>query len=370
MNTAIQIAQQFSTEGRLISVERFGAGNVNDTYLAITRTTFSESRFVLQRIRKAVFPEPVLLMQNLRIVTDHCHKKLEAESASADRVWQLPKIIPAHSGADYLTDDAGDLWRALSYIAGATCYEKVRDLAHAREAGHVLGHFQRLISDIPASRLHYALPGFHVAPGYLAKLDATLATSDGRARLEASTEARQSLDFIRARHDLCFSLQNALQAGTLISRPTHGDPKIGNIMTDDITGKGTCILDLDTVQPGLIHYDLGDCMRSCCNPAGEDADDLDSVNFDLDLFDAIYSGYIADAKEFISDADRARFFDAIHLLPLELGIRFFADHLAGDVYFKTRYPGHNLKRALVQLRLAQSIESRESQIRKALDAAL
>lgn len=364
---AALIAKQFAVDGRLVTVEHFGSGNVNDTYVAIFRTTFSETRFILQRVRKAVFPEPANIMRNMRIITDHCHKKLEAEIQFSDRIWQLPKIIETKSGEDFAIDGDGELWRAISHIASASCYEQVQNPEHAYEAGYVLGHFQQLISDIPVEQMLYTLPGFHVTPGYLAKLDAALATPEGQERLESSAEARRCMKFIEARRDRCFVLQNALDNGTLILRPTHGDPKVGNIMIDEATGKGTCIVDLDTVQPGLIHYDVGDCMRSCCNPAGEDAADLNSVYFDTDLFDAIYRGYRVHAKNFLTDADRAYFYDAIHLLPLELGIRFFADYLTGDVYFKTRYQGHNLKRALVQLRLAESIETREPQIRKVLD---
>ncbi len=363
---AALIAKQFNVTGRLVTVEQFGSGNVNDTYLAIFRTTFSETRFILQRIRKSVFPEPANIMHNMRVITDHCHAKLEAEADRSDRIWQLPKIIETKSGEDFAIDGDGDLWRAISHIAGASCYENVQNPEHAYEAGFVLGHFQRLISDIPPERLVYTLPGFHVTPLYLAKLDETLKTPGARERLAASPDAARCLAFIEKRRSRCRVLQDALDAGTLRLRPTHGDPKVGNIMIDEATGKGTCIVDLDTVQPGLIHCDIGDCMRSCCNPAGENAADLNSVVFDFDLFSAIFKGYLAQAREFLTDAERAYMFDAIHLLPLELGIRFFEDYLAGDVYFKTRYSGHNLKRALVQLKLAESIETRESKIRKAL----
>jgi Ser/Thr protein kinase RdoA (MazF antagonist) len=161
-------------------------------------------------------------------------------------------------------------------------------------------------------------------------------------------------------------LEEARARGDLGLRTTHGDPKVGNIMIDEATGRGTCIVDLDTVQPGLVHYDIGDAMRSVCNPAGEDASELGSVIFDLELFSMIYRGYQAHAKDFLSQADHRHLFDCIHLIPLELGIRFLADHLAGDVYFKVRYPGHNLRRALVQFKLAESIEAREPSIRKVL----
>lgn len=363
------IARKFNVPGRLAFIRQHGSGNVNDTYLAVFRTAFSEQRFILQRIRKAIFPEPEAIMRNMRVITDHCHRKIEAVADDADRIWQLPKIIETNEGTDFVTDENGDLWRAITQIAGASTHEKVRNLEHAREAGYVLGHFQKMISDIPIERLSYALPGFHVTPGYLAKLDAALNTEEGRARM-SSPDARRCLRFIEERREFCHVLQNALDAGELKLRPTHGDPKVGNIMIDDETGLGTSMIDLDTVQPGLIHYDLGDCLRSGCNPEGEDAEDLSAVVFDTDLFSAIFRGYMKHAGGFLTEADKKHLFNAIQLIPLELAIRFFADYLAGDTYFKIRYPGHNLRRAIVQMRLAESIETREPIIREVMERTL
>ena len=363
---AALIARQFDVQGRLVTVEPYGSGNVNDTYLAIFRTTFSEQRFIVQRIRKAVFPQPEVIMQNMRVLTDHCHAKLEHEADGADRIWQLPKIIQTKAGEDWVTDADGDLWRAISQIASAQAFEKVRNPEHAHEAGIVLGHFHRMVSDLPAEKLGYALPGFHVTPGYLAKMDAALATPGGQERLHASVEARRAVRFVEARRARCAVLEEARARGDLVLRTTHGDPKVGNIMVDEATGRGTCIVDLDTVQPGLVHYDIGDATRSVCNQAGEDAPELGSVVFDLDLFTMFYRGYQAHAQDFLSPADRRHLYDCIHLIPLELGLRFLADHLAGDVYFNVRHPGHNLRRALVQFKLAESIEAREPAIRKVL----
>lgn len=363
---AALIARQFDVQGRLVTVEPYGSGNVNDTYLAIFRTTFSEQRFIVQRVRKSVFPDPEAIMQNMRALTDHCHARLEAEADRSDRIWQLPKIIQTKTGDDWVTDADGDLWRAISQIASANAHERVQNPEHAHEVGFVLGHFHRMVSDLEPSRLRYALPGFHVTPGYLAKLDEALATRAGQERLEASPEARRAVRFVEERRGRCRVLQDALDAGRLRLRTTHGDPKVGNVMIDEATGRGTCIVDLDTVQPGLVHYDIGDATRSACNPAGEDAQDLSSVIFDTDLFTAIYRGYLKHAREFLSEEDHRRLFDCVHLIPLELGIRFLADHLAGDVYFKVRHPGHNLRRALVQFKLTESIEAREGRILKVL----
>lgn len=367
MNVA-QMSRRFAVPGQIVSARPFGSGNVNDTYLVISRTTYSEVRFILQRIRKAVFAEPVNIMRNMRIICDHCHAKMEAEQATADRVWQLPKIIETEDGADFAIDAQGDLWRAISHIASATAFETVQNLEHAQEAGEVLGHFQRLICDIPTEKLVYTLPGFHVAPRYLEQLEKAATTPLGQTRLAASPEAQDCLAFVLARREKCFVLENAREKGVLPKRPVHGDPKVGNIMIDEETKRGTCIVDLDTVQPGLIHYDIGDCMRSCCNPAGEDAMDLDAVRFDARLCAAIYRGYHHETRSFVTEAEREYFYEAVHLLPLELGIRFLADYLAGDVYFKVRRPAHNLHRALVQFKLTESVEAQEKEVRRILEA--
>jgi len=366
---AALMAQQFDVAGRLVTVEPTGYGNVNDTYLAIFRTTFSEERFILQRISRSVFPDPPLIMSNMRTVTEHVHRRLEEEIHQSDRIWQLPRLIPAHDGNDYVVDGDGEYWRAISLIASAHSYEKVMSMDHAYEAGFVLGQFQRLISDLSPDELHDTLVGFHVTPGYLLQLDAVLETEKGRERLGSALEAEHCLRFVNERRAWCRVLEDARERGELQVRPVHGDPKIANVMIDDATGKGTCIVDLDTVKPGLIHYDFGDCMRSACNPAGEEELDLANVFFDTDLCQAIARGYMAHARSFLTASDRRYLFDAIRLITFELGLRFFVDYLAGNIYFKHRYEAHNLNRARVQFKLTESIETRETVIRKLLENA-
>lgn len=360
------MASQFDVDGRLVMVSPMGDGNVNDTYLAIFRTTFSEQRLILQKISPSVFSDPVGLMQNMRLVTDHAHKRLEAEAHMSDRVWQLPRIIPGRNGDDFVRDGKGCYWRAISHIASAQSYEKVQNVEHAHQVGLVIGQFQRLISDFPAEQLTETVKNFHITPTYLKTLDAALKTENGQQHLHSSSESEHCLRFIEERRDWCSVLENAKQAGTLTSRPIHGDPKVGNVMIDDTTGKGTCIVDLDTVMPGLIHYDFGDAVRSCCNPAGEECADLGRVVLDLDLCASICKGYLTYATEFLTDADREYLYDSIRLVAFELGLRFYTDYLMDDVYFKTRYDGQNLLRARVQFKLVESIEAKEKQIREKL----
>lgn len=172
--------------------------------------------------------------------------------------------------------------------------------------------------------------------------------------------------FIEERRGFAATLQKALDSGELKLRMMHGDPKVNNIMIDDFTGKGTAMIDLDTVSPGLIHYDFGDALRSICNHAGEDEQNLSNVVFDLDLCAAFCKGYMAHARNFLTAADRSYLYDSIRLITFELGLRFFQDYLAGSVYFKIRQPEQNLNRARVQFRLCESIEARERPIRDLL----
>lgn len=365
---AENVATQFEVPGRLVALRNINTGNVNDTYRAVFRTTFSEEQFILQRINKRVFKEPALVMANMKRVTDHAHRLIEAEADDADRIWQLPRVIPARDGRDFAVDEQGEYWRALTLIASATSHDRVRNVEHAVEAGVVLGHFQRIISDFPVDELADTLPGFHITPLYLSQYDQVVGQKLAQARLSSSSEAKRLAKFIEARRGFASVLQDALSRGEIHLRPIHGDPKITNIMIDDFTGKGTCIVDLDTVKPGLVHYDFGDSARSSCNPAGEETLELKEVYFDLDLFEALVRGYLREARAFLSEADCNYLYDSVRLITFELGLRFFSDHLAGDVYFKTTYDGQNLNRARVQFALCESIEAREKLMRRALQS--
>jgi Ser/Thr protein kinase RdoA (MazF antagonist) len=363
---AALIAPQFDVAGRLVRVIPRSGGNVNDTYLTVFRTTFSEERFILQRLNKHVFASPENVMHNMKIVTEHAHQRLEAEAHSADRIWQLPRVIPTKSGEDFVVDSEGDFWRAISLIASAHAYEQIQNQEHAHEAGFVLGQFQRIISDIPVDTLTDTLPGFHITPGYLKQFDDVLLTPHAQLLLKSSSDAIYCNKFIQDRRDWCSVLEDAKLSGKLKMRPIHGDPKIANIMIDDETGKGTCMIDLDTVKPGLVHYDFGDCLRSCCNASGEETHDLSHVVFDTDLCEAIVRGYMTFARSFLTEEDLRYQYDSIRLITFELGLRFFSDFLAGNVYFKVNNEAQNLNRALVQFKLCESIETRESVIHKIL----
>ena len=362
------LVNKFNIKGRLVTIVPFGNGNINDTFLAVFRNTFTETQVVLQRVNRAVFPQPEAIMRNMHNITLHCHEKLEADAAAGrdDRVWQMTRIIKTKTGADFATDEKGDVWRVITRILSAHAFDTAQSPEHALECGAALGHFHYLVSDMDPSTIIDPLPGFHITSGYLAQYDATLASQEAKDLLGASMEAKRLAKFIEERRVFALTLERAEKSGELKRRMFHGDPKVNNIMIDDFTGKGTAMIDLDTASPGLMHIDVGDAVRSICNPAGEEELNLGKVSFDENLFGAFMKGYLKEAGAFMTDSDRAYLYDAIRLLPFELGLRFFQDYLAGDKYFKIRQPGQNLNRARVQFRLCEAIEARERSLRETL----
>ncbi len=351
------LAKLFSPRGRVLEVRPYGHGNVHDTFL-VTVAGAAEPHFILQRLNTQVFRRPELVMGNLRTVSEHLHRRLAQESLNSGRRFAVPRVLPGADGRDCVRDPEGSLWRALSFIDRAHTLNSINDLNQAREVGYALGRFHHLLSDLPPHRLADTLPGFHITPGYLRHYDEVLAPQ----RPASSPEAAYAHRFIEERRGCVHVLEEARARGRLRLRPIHGDPKVNNVMLDLATGRAVALVDLDTVKPGLVHYDIGDCLRSGGNPLGEETEQWEAVRFDPDLCRALLEGYLSQAGGFLTEADHDYLYAAVRLLAFELGLRFFTDYLAGNVYFKAAHRDHNLARALVQFRLTESIESQEAVI--------
>jgi Ser/Thr protein kinase RdoA (MazF antagonist) len=351
------VAGQFAPPGKVTDIREYGKGNVNDTFL-VTLEAAADQHFILQRLNPRVFRRPELIMGNLGTVSRHVRRRLERAPLSPGRRFQLPQVRLTGNGRDHVIDPEGSFWRALSFIEAAEAFDTIQDAGHAREVGYALGMFHNLLSDLPPERLADTLPGFHQTPGYLAHYDEVLAKHGARP----TPEVNYGLQLVAARRAWAPVLEKARAAGRLRLRPIHGDPKVDNVMLDTATGQAVSLVDLDTVKPGLVHYDIGDCLRSGGNPRGEETEDWETVRFEPELGRAILAGYLPLAKDFLTESDYAYLADAIRLLAFELGLRFFTDYLAGNVYFKARHPEHNLVRALVQFRLTESIESQAAAI--------
>ncbi len=352
----VAIADQFTCKGKVTGVQAFGSGNINDTFL-VSLDSPDEQHFILQRINTQVFRQPWLVMKNMRTFTDHVRHKLQ--HTPLDRRWEVPRVLLTKDEADHCQDENGSFWRGISFIQGSQSFDTMHDKCHAEETGYALGMFHNLISDLPPEKLADTLEGFHITPLYLQHYQKVLAENTP----QQSPEVNYCLQFVNSRQTWAHVLENARNAGKLPLRLMHGDPKINNVMFDTTTKQAVSVVDLDTVKPGLVHYDIGDCLRSGCNPTGEETEQYSSVYFDTDICQGILQGYLSVAKGFLTENDYTYIYDAIRLIAFELGLRFFADYLAGNVYFKVKHPEHNLARALVQFKLTESIESQETTIR-------
>ena len=359
MNSIWKVAEQFSANHRIADLSEHGNGNINDTYL-VTVDPDGQDQFILQRINTHVFTRPKLIIENLRLYADHVDKKMAGKS-NGSRRWDVPHIRPTETGADYVIDENGLFWRAITFVNHSRSYDTVQSANHAREVGYALGKFHSLVSDLDTAQMHDTLVGFHIVPYYLRQYDEVMARGPQGSD---SPEVRYCHRMIAERRAWAAILEDAKESGKLPLRTIHGDPKINNIMIADATGQAISVIDLDTVKPGLVHYDIGDCLRSSCNPLGEDTLDFDNVRFETNLARAILEGYLSEANCFLTERDYDFMFDAIRLLTFELGVRFFQDYLAGNVYFKVRHPEHSLHRAIVQFKLTESIETQESGLRK------
>jgi Ser/Thr protein kinase RdoA (MazF antagonist) len=364
VNNPIEIASRFETPGKVIKVEEFGHGNINGTFL-VTLDSEKEKHFILQSINQSVFHKPELVMRNISIFTNHARQRLENSPLPSNRRWEVPLVLSTQDNQDHFIDSENCFWRAISFIDNAQTFDTIIDNKHALEVGYALGMFHHLIGDLPVERLDDTLPGFHVTPIYLEQYK-NIKTQYHKS--SKSPEVEYCLKFIDSRKTWAHVLENAQMQERLLLRPIHGDPKVNNVMIDTNTRQAISIIDLDTVKPGLVHYDIGDCLRSGCNPLGEETDDWEEVTFNTDICESLLNGYLQVAKDFLTESDYIYMYDAIRLIAFELGLRFFTDYLAGNVYFKVKYPLHNLARALVQFKLTESIEMQESAIRKIISS--
>ncbi len=354
------IAGQFVPPETVLAVDPFGNGNINDTFKVsqFVDSSKSSTRFVLQRINTQVFRQPELVMRNMRTSTEHVRQRLQQRPETGRR-WDVPHVLLTHDQRDHWVGADGSYWRAISFIEASQSLDTVQSPDHAREVGYALGTFHGLISDLPVDSLADTLEGFHVTPGYLRQYETALE----RKPASDATEVQYCINFIEARQELAHVLELAKAQQKLPIRPIHGDPKVNNVMLDS-AGQAISMIDLDTVKPGLVHYDIGDCLRSGCNPHGEETEQWEAVHFELELAQAMLQGYLAEASFFLTDHDYDYLYDAIRLIAFELGLRFFADYLAGNVYFKVKRADHNLARALVQFKLTESIEAQSAALHR------
>ncbi len=353
MMPEFRATNQFINEN-IKSIEIYGTGNINDTYLVESET----KKLILQKLNTSIFTNPKYVSNNIKAYSEHLKTKLNGEYK---KEWLVPEPILTNTGQEYFVD-GDNYWRAFEFIDNARTYEDIQSLKHASEVGAALGKFHNYLSDLPIENLYDSLPIFHIAPKYLAAYDRALADYKGD-----KAEIAEYIKIIEDHRELFSILEDAKHLGKLKIRVIHGDPKPSNVMISDDNFKAIAFVDLDTLKPGLIHYDIGDCMRSNCNPVGENGKP-EEVVFDLELMRGVLGGYLPQVKSFLSDIDYDYIYDSICLITLEMAVRFFEDYLNGNSYFKVKHPRHNLDRAIVQFELLKSIEAQEKEIKEIISS--
>lgn len=346
------IAAVFSLPGRFLHATRHGSGHINDTFCVTVAAAGRETRFIFQRINERVFRNVPALMENVERVTRHAREQAET-MYHADAARRVLKLVSTTDGRPSHRDDAGGWWRCYEFIERARTFDVIESPALAREAARAFGKFQGLLLGLPGPRLHETIPNFHHTRKRFEALQRAIAADPhGRA-----AGVRNEIAFARAREPLVDTLLRLQAQGRIPERITHNDTKLNNVMIDDATQEGLCVIDLDTVMPGLALYDFGDMVRSATNSAAEDERDLTKVHARLPIFEALVEGYLATARPFLTAVELSHVIVSGQLITFEIGLRFLTDHLEGDVYFRTHRPGHNLDRARNQFALLRSLEN-------------
>jgi hypothetical protein len=347
-----RICAAFDVAGTWITSCPIPSGHINDTYCSEFDEAGRRVKYVNQRINHHVFREPELVMENIERVTRFAREQIVAAGGNPDR--ETLTIVPTRNGQSYLRTPEGTYWRMFRFIEGARTYDQVTDLRHVYSASKAFGNFQKMLARLPGGRLHETIPDFHHTRK---RYDVFLAALEFDPAHRASS-VKPEIDFVIAREKETGEVVKGLASGRIPERVTHNDTKLNNVMIDNITGEGICVIDLDTVMPGSVLYDFGDSVRLGAATAAEDERDLAKVGFDLNLFDRLVAGYLDATREFLVPAETERLAFSARLLTLECGIRFLTDYLKGDVYFKIHREGHNLDRARTQFKMVAEMERR------------
>jgi hypothetical protein len=358
------VARHFQVCGDFREAAPYGSGHINDTYASVFDQAGSLVRYIFQRINHNVFKDPASLMGNVERVTAHIRRKLEA--AGADQICRrVLNLLPARDGKCFYADAEGNHWRCYLFIERAKSYDQIETPRQAFEAARTFGEFQKQLADLPAPRLGDTIPNFHHSRS---RFDALRQTID-RDACNRAAGVKAEIAFALQHESLVDVLLGLQARGLLPERVTHNDCKLNNVMLDDATGEGVCVIDLDTVMPGLALYDFGDMCRTATCPTAEDERNLSKVEMRLEMFKALVEGYLASAGEFLNPAEQGHLVFCAKLITFEIGIRFLEDHLAGDRYFKIRRLGHSADRARVQFKMVKSFERNEAAMREVVETA-
>ena len=346
-----EVFEAFDFGGPVLSTQRFGRGHVNDTFLLHTRApSDAEGHYILQRLSSVAFKHPDEVMSNVMGVSEYLGHQIR--NRGGDPARESMAFMRTRSGQTYYTDRFGNAWRAYPFIDNIACYDTAQSPAIFAASGRAFGRFQNLLVDYPADTLYETIPHFHDTEDRLAKLKHAVE----RDPFDRVKLCRNEIDFALSRESDCSVVLEAQRQGILPLRVTHNDTKLNNVLLDPITGEGVCVIDLDTVMPGLSINDFGDSIRFGANHCAEDEQDLSKMYLDLEMFAAYTRGFLEGAGGCLTDAEIAYMPWGARLMTLECGIRFLTDFLEGDTYFHTQREGQNLDRCRTQFKLVHDME--------------
>lgn len=355
------VARCFDLSGKVIGVERFGSGHINDTFRLLMQN--SSSSYLLQRINHHIFPDVEGLMYNIELVTAHLKMVLKQEVEDVDK--HSLTIIPAKDGKNFVKDEYGDYWRVFILLEGTKSYDIVETEKQAFSGGMAFGKFQKQLSTLDAKRLKEILPNFHNIDFRLSNLRKAVSENKG-SRLE---EVTPILDYIFERENRMRSIIRMAENNEIPLRITHNDTKFNNVLLDK-DDNVQCVIDLDTVMPGYIAYDFGDAIRTIINSAAEDEKDVEKVTLNVPLFKAYTEGYFSEAKDFLTAREIESLWYGVLLLPYMQAVRFLTDYIDGDLYYKIQYPEHNLVRTNTQIKLVKELEAHEDELNEILNQSI
>ncbi|OGJ84196.1 MAG: mucin desulfatase [Candidatus Raymondbacteria bacterium RifOxyA12_full_50_37] len=346
------ISANFAIDGCFTEAIPYGNGHIHDTFLASFMSGTTELKYIFQRINTNIFKTPEKVMENIQRVTSHLKKQIVAQGG--DPLRETLNVVLSHDNRSFFVSPEGHYWRAYLFIDKAKTYDIVLDGRHIYNASRAFGFFQRRIADLPGDRLFDVLPDFHNTEKRFVNFTNALA-KDAKNRAQS---VKTEVAFVLAREKDAKILCGLLRDGKIPERITHNDTKFNNVMIDDVTGEGICVIDLDTVMPGLVLYDFGDSVRIGASTAAEDEKDLSKVGVDLGLFDRLAAGYLDAVRGFLTPVELEYLAFSAKLLTFECGMRFLTDYIEGDTYFKIKHPEHNIDRCRTQLKMVADMEEK------------
>lgn len=344
-----KIVSNFKIDGEFISCERYGEGHINETYLLSTSKDGKTVQYILQKINDKLFPVDKL-MSNIKLVTEFNRNKIIEKGGNPDR--EALSLVYTKTGDSYIKTDEG-CFRVYIFITDAVAYQISPSAECFYESAVAFGNFANLLSEFDASSLYEVIPDFHNTEKRFRDFEASLKAD----KMNRASLVKEEIDFYLSRKDYCSKIVSLLRSKEMPTKVTHNDTKLNNVMLDAKTNKSVAVIDLDTIMPGSICYDFGDSIRFGCNTASEDEKDLSKVNFSLELFEAYTKGYLSALNGNITKVEKDNLVYGAIIMTYECGMRFLADYLDGDVYFRTHREGHNLDRTRTQIKLVKDMEN-------------